>query len=374
MEARSITLEELLPHTEQARVTDPALVPVSPLRLQSYLHNPRAQLTDHVLFEMRENGRLIAYRTVLPDSLYGERGEPHRFAWLSGNYVLPEYRRKGISTALLQQVEARWEGQLMYTNYAPASKAVYDRTGQFRLLRKREGTRFYLRAASAELLKARLGESRILKTGDQLVNLFVNKRLKGFDLSSGSEDNLWYEAVGEGNYTVTRLTVLDPPMATLIEKHNKQNLFRRDAGIFQWILDFPWVTAGDADPVPYHFSYRSEQFQNLLYKLESEHGKQLGLLWLLIHDRKLSIPYLFMDDEKLLRPMARVCMETIIRSELAHATVRHEGLRRELKLYRKWFLSLRDMPQLIFAHRLIQESIPREFTVHDGDGDVVFTG
>ena len=63
-----------------------------------------------------------------------------RFAWLSGNCVDPEFRRKGFSTRLLQQAEALWDGRLMYTNYAPASKAVYDRTGQFPLLLKERET------------------------------------------------------------------------------------------------------------------------------------------------------------------------------------------------------------------------------------------
>jgi hypothetical protein len=33
------------------------------------------------------------------------------------------------STELFKAVEEAWKGKLMYTNYAPASKAVYDQVG-----------------------------------------------------------------------------------------------------------------------------------------------------------------------------------------------------------------------------------------------------
>lgn len=374
MESRSYTLEELPSHLENRDERDPSLLPVSPLRLQSYLHNPRALPTDRVLFEMREGKRLIAYRTLLPDHFYDESGNPRRFAWLSGNFVLPEYRRKGISTQLLQQAEARWEGQLMYTNYAPASKAVYDRTGQFRLLASREGARFYLRAASAELLRNRLGDSPGLRSADKLINLLVNFRLKRYTLLSDNHGITGVKGNAMDQFKVTRMEEMDRSMKTLIREYNGSSLFRRDAKVLKWILHFPWVTDAPVPDIPYHFSYRSAQFENILLKIEAVNGRDNGFLWLVVHGRRLSVPYLFTTNEKLFPMMARLCMDTIIRRDLAHVTVRHEGLRNELRLFRKWFLSIRSMPQLIFVHRSIHGTLPGTFALQDGDGDVVFTG
>ena len=134
MDLISYTLEDLKSHQFQAFYSNKEVAPLSPLRLQSYLKNPRADQRDHILFELRHKDRLIAYRTLLPDCFYDHLGNSHRFAWLSGNYVDPEYRRQGYSTRLLQLAEEHWDGRLMYTNYAPVSKAVYDQTGQFRVL------------------------------------------------------------------------------------------------------------------------------------------------------------------------------------------------------------------------------------------------
>jgi hypothetical protein len=311
---------------------------------------------------------------LLPDRLWDQSGNSHRFAWLSGNYVLPEYRRKGISTQLLKEAEARWEGQLMYTNYAPASKAVYDRTERFHLLSTRKGARFYLRAASAELLKNRLGDSRLLASADQLINQLVNRRLKRYSGTSPTRGIFQGEDHPAGEFIVTRMEEMDRSVATLIEECNTSALFRRDAGVFKWILRFPWITDAAVPGIPYHFSYRADHFENLIYRIETEHGKELGAMWLLVHDRKLSVPYLFMNNEKLLPFMARMCMDTMVKRGLTHLTVRHDGLSNELRLFRKWFLAARNMPQHIFVHRFMQEKIPGTFTIQDGDGDVVFTG
>jgi GNAT superfamily N-acetyltransferase len=363
MEARSTTLEELEPHLESTFSNNPSLLPVSPLRLDSYLHNPRAQPSDRVLFEMWDERRLIAYRTLLPDCFFDESGNAHRFAWLSGNYVIPEYRRQGISTRLLQHAEASWEGRLMYTNYAPVSKAVYDRTGQFRHLSMREGARYYLRSASADLLKERMGNfTQVLKLGDRLANRLVERKLERFDQAP------------DETCTVSRISISDPSVRKLVENGSGGSLFRRDAEVFKWIVDHPWISEKKEPVLPYHFSWSADHFENLHYKFELRDGKGSGFLWLVVHDRKMSAPYLFTDREKILPHMARVFIETMISRKIAYATVRHPALNEALGDYRKWFLSVRSMPQLIFVHKMLQEKIPKDFSVQDGDGDVVFTG
>ena len=45
-----------------------------------------------------------------------------------------------------------WKGKLMYTNYAEESKAAYDKTGKFELLKSIEGYRHYLRFSFKDLL------------------------------------------------------------------------------------------------------------------------------------------------------------------------------------------------------------------------------
>jgi len=361
MDIRVYTLEELESHIEAVHSNPEQLSPLSPLRLQSYINNPRARQSDPVLFELWMNDKLVAYRSLLPDCYFDIQGNPQPFAWLSGNWVDPEFRRKGYSTLLLKEVETHWNGQLMYTNYAPASKAVYDRTGQFPILTKRDGRRFYLRAAAEDLLGDRLGGHELLRLGDRAVNLLLERKLKKF------------EAVQENVCQIEKVSSLDPGNGELIKRMQEHSLFRRDPGVFKWILEHPWVTEEKKDSLSYHFSYQSSRFENILLAFSLPDGSR-GLLWLLLHNQALTVPYLFSESNLLYPVMARTVIQTMIAKNSAYATIRHRALAEQVAVHKSLFLSIRSMPQLIFAHKQILDQIPRDRDIHDGDGDVVFTG
>jgi len=362
MDLISYTLEDLNSHQFQAFSGNKEVAPLSPLRLQSYLTNPRADKRDHILFELRQKDRLIAYRTLLPDCFYGHLGDSHRFAWLSGNYVDPEYRRRGYSTRLLQLADKQWDGRLMYTNYAPVSKAVYDQTGQFRVLFQKHGKRFYLRAASSELLGKRLGNQKLLNTGDQLVN-----RLREGMLQK-------YQPVHASECRVVKIVSFDQQVTEMINQYGEQSLFRRDSEVFSWILEHPWVTEREVEPLDYQFSYKVKRFENLLLKFTLPGDKGLGLLWLVIHNRKMSAPYLFLNNEKIYPLMARTLIHTMITHGCSYSTIRNLKLMESLMQHRKQFLSVRNMPQFYFSHKSLANQVPGNMEIHDGDGDVVFTG
>jgi hypothetical protein len=166
----------------------------------------------------------------------------------------------------------------------------------------------------------------------------------------------------------------DRELSSLIQKWQDDSLFRRDAEIFQWILEHPWVTDGETEPVEYHFSYRAKRFRNILMKLTGKDGASLGMIWMVIHNGKLTVPYLFTDHPSLYPCMARTVFTTMVKQGCAYTTIRHPGLLEALKSYRGWFLSLRNMPQFIFTHEKLDGLLPQGTMIHDGDGDVVFTG
>ncbi len=361
MDIQSYTLEDLESHLSLSTANSNAVWPLSPLRVSSYVNNPRAEKTDCVLFELRMEEKLVAYRTLLPDCYFDLDGKPHPFAWLSGNWVDPSFRRQGLSTKLLQQAEAHWEGRLMYTNYAPASKAVYDRTGQFPLLTRREGRRFYLRAANEELLGERLGSKKLLRTGDQLINTLRKSRLQKFP------------HVDPDQCKVELLTGLDTRLALRISQWQEQSLFRRGETEFSWVLNNPWVTSKKVAPLNYHFSYGSDRFENILVKF-SLPDQSIGLAWLVLHNQSLSIPYLFVENEEIYPFMATEVIHRMVTQGCSYATVRSPLLVQYLMKHQNVFLTTRNLPQQIFAHKLISAQIPQNKTIHDGDGDVVFTG
>ena len=361
MDIRVYTLDELESHIQNTYSNPEKVTPLSPLRLNSYLRNPRAEKTDPVLFELRLNERLIAYRTVLPDLLFDLQGNSRRFAWLSGNWVDPEFRRKGLSTKLLQRAEALWDGSLIYTNYAPASKAVYDRTGQFPLLVNRDGKRFYLRAATEDLLGERLGARELLRLGDKTVNLIREQKLKSF------------KPVENQECKVERVSTLNPDLEELIHRVQEKSLFRRTPEVFNWVLQHPWLTEDNRAPLNYHFSYQAHRFENILFKFTLP-DLSIGFLWLVIHNRSMSAPYVFCDSDQIYPFMARTLTHQMISSGCTHTTIRNPHLIEALMAFKSSFLLIRPMPQLLFAHRKMTDQIPGNMEIQDGDGDVVFTG
>ncbi len=361
MDIRVYTLEELESHIQSTYSNPEEVIPLSPLRLNSYLKNPRAENTDPILIELWLNERLIAYRTLLPDLFFDSKGNSRRFAWLSGNWVDPDFRRKGLSTKLLQRAEELWDGSLMYTNYAPASKAVYDQTGQFPLLVKRDGRRFYLRAAAEDLLGERLGARELLRLGDRSVNKLREHGLGRF------------KAVGNRECKVERVSALNQVLEELIVRVQESSLFRRTAEEFNWILQHPWLTEAYRASLNYHFSYQANRFENMLFKFTLP-DQSIGLLWLVIHNRSMSAPYIFCESDQIYPFMARTLTHQMISSDCAYTTIRNPKLTKALMAFKNSFLYIRPMPQLVFAHRTKTDQIAGNMEIQDGDGDVVFTG
>ena len=362
MDLKSYTLEELEPHLRPLFSDAEYTVPLSPLRLTSYLKNPRAEATDAVLFELRQEGELLAYRTLLPDCFFDRDGLPNRFAWLSGNWVRPDKRRQGLSTRLLEIAEEHWQGRLMYTNYAPASKALYDHTGRFAVMANREGKRFYLRSATEELLGKRLGSGKLLHFADQVVNQLRGGNVEKFKLRE------------QGSCMVERIPNFDGSYSEIVNIIQKENLFRRDSHIFNWALENPWVTQKTSPALLYQFSYQARRFENILYHFRCNDTGKEALVWIVLHNRVLSVPYFFAEENHMHPCMARTILLTMIDSDCTHTTLRNPELIKSLSQFKRIFLSTRKMPQLIFAHEKLQDLLPEKPVFQDGDGDVVFTG
>lgn len=361
MEISIYTIKELPGLLESGEYRGAQILPVSPERIRSYVSNPRADPDDPVLFMLKDETGILAYRTLLPDLFFSGK-TTHRFAWLSGNYVVPEQRRRGLSTDLFREVENAWNGRLMYTNYAPASKAVYDMTGKFREFRMHPGARYYLEAALEPLLAGRIGMKRMLRLADRVINAFhhPNKDHTAFSV--------------DPSVRIRQVGLDDPEVRKCIEGSMERSLFRRGPDIMEWILDHPWITELPDPPMEgsYAFSWKSNRFMNMLYLLENGKG-QRGFLWTLIHDRSMKVPYFLCDDPVLTVAARQLVIRDIIAGRASYLTIHHPGLGPVLGTRKNPFLFRKRMEQRFFAHEEICGKIPEGLMIHDGDGDCVFS-
>ena len=339
--------------------------PVSPQRAKSWIHNPRLKPDDILLYLGYEENEMIAYRCILPDSF-----REIRFGWLSGNWVRPDRRREGLASRLFDEAFTDWGHQLMYTNYAPESKAVYDKTGRFELYRELEGIRYYQRSVSAKLLGSRTTvyqRSRpLLELADLAINLVQDIRI-----AAGRSKFSQQEAEESGSP--------DAESVDFIRKNQSGGFCLRGEEEFGWITEYPWIIENHKPDRSYHFSSHSRRFRNICLKIRSSNGEMSAFLWLVVNAEKMSIPYLAIDREQLparseetmelINGLIRDYMQKL---RVAYLSTYHPLLIQNFKPGP--LLGSRPMHQNYFASRELIRQLPDPLSVQfqDGDGDVVF--
>ena len=361
MKTTIYTISELQDLVHSTGYRESETVPVSPERVLSYMHNPRSEPEMPVLFTLTEGERLLAYRTLLPDHLVRD-GATVPFAWLSGNYVVPGRRREGLSTRLFREVEKVWKGQLMYTNYAPASKAVYDRSGVFSCFVTRPGKRYYMRSSLHSLLGERVKAGRLLEMTDRVINAFHDPMIRGM-------------ALGDIPAAVVRRIGPEEPLPEkLINSMASQSLFARGRKEFDWIRKYPWVTDKPAGEIEghYHFTRKVSHYRNQWYHIRSDGDE--AFLWITVINDRLSVPYFYQTGKMAVLAARNLVISEMIAAGCSHITIRHPELGPVLGTRKNPFIMSRAMPQHYFVHRSLENVLPEKYLVHDGDGDVVFTG
>lgn len=139
-----VNLKELSLYTNDPRMAERNILPISRVRALSFMTNPRADSNDNVLYQAHMNDNLVGYLTVLPDTAYIDN-QALKFAWIGGAWVHPAYRRQGIAIRLIDAVVADWKGMLMAANFSPLAMAVFEKSKTFRQVKVIAGRRFYLR-------------------------------------------------------------------------------------------------------------------------------------------------------------------------------------------------------------------------------------
>ncbi|QNM84267.1 hypothetical protein H9W90_08580 [Polaribacter pectinis] len=340
--------------------------PISKPRAISYVNNPRAKKNDVVLYLGFLEDELVSYRTILPDIFFNEN-KPTSFGWLSGNWVGEKHRRKGISTLLFKEVLKDWEGKLMYTNYAEASKLVYDKTDEFLLLKELKGTKYYNRFCLADILptKNKLFEKTkmLWQVLDVILNVFVDFK----NLFSSSIKNRFSVKVNENSST---------SILAFTDNFTSQNLFRRSEEEFNWIQKYPWVLTDEVSrkaSEAYNFSLYSNNFESNFYTVYNVANNLIGRILITIRDGHVKIPYAFFLEENS-KEIASFIIDKCNKEKIKTIVVYNQKLETELNEQLS-FVTKKEFSQKYFITKKLEKSIKKtsEITIQSGDGDVVFT-
>ncbi|MFA9390758.1 MAG: hypothetical protein ACERKD_13175 [Prolixibacteraceae bacterium] len=330
-----------------------SVLPISPLRIQSYIRNLRAKLDDVALYYIEDQNQIIAFRTVWADEVQVGT-ESVRFAWCSGNWVSPEYRRQGISSLILDEMFADWNGKLMFTNYAPESLAGYLKSGLFHLQRSRNGSRFYFNANLLELYATRMRNK-----GIQLVIWMANLLFRA-----------WYH-VRKYTFAAHRFPVNSIDVKQESDDYAvflaKDSMFKRGPKELSWILEFPWLEK-DANKIKiYPFSWKVKDFGYYFIKIETK--KVIVSCMISVREGELKLLYWNAADEHH-ELIAKWLVNFSSKNKIKMLTVLDPSMAKKIKEIRNPFVWNRSYSMNIYSTFDVPEN---KLKVYDGDGDYIFT-
>ncbi|MDA3910328.1 MAG: GNAT family N-acetyltransferase [Bacteroidales bacterium] len=329
--------------------------PVSQERIVSYVKNPNALPDDYVLYVLCAENQLIAYRSLLPDN-YGDNPKTH-FAWLSGNWVQTAFRGQGYSSRLLREANTDWHEKLMYTNYAPESHALYQKSGLFHKISSRTGSRFYLFPKTRILLKHRVSKPFVwvLPIVDVLISCYAN--LKILMSSKPASNGCIIESMQQ-------------PDDEFYKAFNQRETagFQRSDSELRWILNYPWVS-NDGNNQNYFFSHYAKSMYYRFLWIKSEAGENIG--WAILHFRDgiLKTPY-YHADNAVLSCLARYIIDFSKAKKIQQFRCFDANLTAAINQEKHLFIYQKPARQNVFA---AWDTNPENPCLSDGDGDYVFT-
>ena len=357
-EIKKILLNELEDFVKSEMFQKLAVIPITPARAESYLKNPRGRADDVVLYLGFIEDKLVAFRSLFADSVFiGE--EQIRFAWCSGSWVHPAFRREGHSKQLLTQAYSDWNGKLVFTNYAPESEKLYVKTGWFKPIHQFEGVRCYLFPKTRKLVAAS-GKNKLVRLIFCLADFFIKiiSLVKINFFKPKEKPDFWFE----------EMDFPDSECYRRIQQNAKKFLFKRGEEELKWIFGNPWIsTAGKQFKERYPFSSFSKEFYYRTVKI-FRLNRFAGFFIFSVREGHLKTLY-FQIEEGTEKGIAAYLKRFCTENKLEIATVYNSEVAGALFKQKFPFLRVKKTGQKIYS----TFAVPGKYNFQDGDGDVFFT-
>lgn len=359
-EIKKIRLSELEHFVQSEMYRQFTIIPISELRVKSYINNPHSQPDDIVLYLGFVQKQLVAFRTLFADCIKS-KNEQIRFAWCSGNWVHPDFRRKGFSEQLLNEAFKDWNEKLMFTNYAPNSEKLYLKSGKFHAIHQFQGFRGYLFPRTRKLVQFanKNGLTKALfSVADFTISVFSSVRLWFF--SAKQNQDISFETV---QYTDEECFKID-------QNNSLKYLFNRGGKELNWIFQFPWIS-GDKNfaSEKYPFSSYSKSFSYYTVKVFVK-NKLVGFFIFSVREGHLKTLHFNLPNE-IEKEVADNLKQFCIKHKIEVVTVYKNGIALQLFAQKFPFLRTKKYGQKIYCSFEIKDI--GNYLFQDGDGDVIFT-
>ncbi|HPD94919.1 MAG: GNAT family N-acetyltransferase [Bacteroidales bacterium] len=356
-----LTLKQLTVFSNDTKLFNRELLPISRTRALSYMANPRANNDDNVLYLAYDDDRLVGYRSVLPDLAYIDE-KPHRFVWLSGTWVHPDYRRRGISTRLLEDITADWNGMVLGNRMAPGVKQIFDKITFLHDVFQVDGIRFHLRKTFLKTYNCCNYSNRLGRIGERCINFFNFSILNRNLLKLPTEVELDY------------FSRPDAELNELFAQSCEHTLTKRTDLEWNWILRFPWLLSAPLPDVvsqKYFFASAVKSFNQFLVKVYRG-GELLGMLHMQHSNTRFSVPFSNFNEEYA-DLMAKIVLLHAHKCKASFITVYNPLLINGLKQLRMYYFYSTDrVRKYVATNPFAQMLNGKVINFADGEGDNAF--
>ncbi len=364
-EIKTIKIKNLLEYIHSQEYINSENLPISVPRAISYLNNKRADSEDVAMVLLFSEGKLTAYRCLFPDYIYTNTHKI-KFSWISGSWVDPRYRRTGYSMKLLLYIIKELHIHLLYSNYAPQSKALYDKSKEFVKVYELSGMRFYFRFAFFELLPPRHPFFMQIKSILSGLDFFLNTifDLRFMFIKTKTPDKQCIET-----------SINEPELKKFIETFNKINPFQRGVDEFAHAFEYPWIlekNKPDTNDKKYIFSSSAKLFKYKIYKILNNDSEITGFFMIKIRDKTISVPYAFIEAGDAKYVVNRLIYFVKL-YKLKYLSVFNESIIRAFNKNKLAVLFFKPMIKDFYAANNIAESIEKNAVFFEGDGDNLYT-
>ena len=335
-------------------------IPITVLRAKSYLNNPHAQPDDVVLYLGFIEKQLVAFRTLFADIIIPEK-EPIRFAWCSGNWVHPDFRRKGFSEQLLHEAFTDWNGKLMFTNYAPNSEKLYLKTGKFQSIHQFQGFRGYLFPKTRKL---------IFVANKNGVTKFLFSFVDAVIAAISSIRILFFSLKEKPDFSFETIHFPDDECYQMLRNNSPDHIFGRGEAELKWIFQFPWISENkNFHSGKYPFSSGSVSFRYYTVKVSIKNNLA-GFFIFLVRDGHLKTLY-WCIPAGIEKEVGDYLKQFGVKHKTEVITVYKFEVAQQLFERNFPFLRAKKYGQKIYSSFEIINKTNHQF--QDGDGDVIFT-
>lgn len=360
------TLKDLQDVNVQTVLFQSEILPISALRLQSFIHNPRAKVEDIILITATKFEKIIAYRTMLPDDIILGIQTIH-FAWLSGIWVSPDFRRKGIGKMLHQAAFQAWNGKLIGTEFTPENEMVMRSSNLFEEPIYKIGVIFYFRSVLREIVNKRYPSLKLLSPLYTLIDKIVN-------VYASVKRRIYYNPTFKSKLKFLETKILSEEAKRYLNETQPYSSTNRRSKELQWISDYPWISSDlttKEESKHYYFSTYSENYA--FDFIEIYHNKSIiGLVVLSFRDGVLKIPY-FWASELELTELAKYIINFAQKMHVKKLISYHSLLNEQLISKDRFnIFSKKTKRKYLVSKQLKTYSSVLHFNFEDGDGDCVF--